>query len=182
MLHLNTQVCMLFTGIFTDSRLVIVISKYDDALRMSAELSDDIKEENVKEEACKFVQEACPNAKISPNDVLPVSGRWAFHARMLATTPPHKPGHETWKKLVKKSLDEVPNATSGQEEEPSTSLVNLEDGELSAMLDKASGIANLEARYVYCMYNYVNNTPDVFYVLTKNYVDETSLAGLTYKC
>ena len=147
---------MLFTGVFTDNRLVIVISKYDDALKMSAEFSDDINEENVKTEACKFVQEACPGAKISPNDVLPVSGRWAYHARMLAITSRNKPGHEKCWELAKKSLDEIPNATSGQGEKPSTSLVNLEDHELSAILEKASGIANLEARYVYCMSNSVD--------------------------
>lgn len=65
---------------------------------------------------------------------------------MLANCHPHEPAYRTYRKNVEKSLDEVPNATCGQEERPSTSFVKLEDHELSAMLEEASGIAMLEAR------------------------------------
>ena len=151
------------TGVFQGNRLIIVITQFDQ-VSGSAELSDtdeEITEETVKKQTCQFVHKACPGVKFSPDDVLLVSGRWAYHARMLAATPPHGPtqcAHDGFQARVKRLLRDVPNSTCGQGEDPNVSFDKLGDAELSAKLEEASGIATLEARYfkfhillVYCI-------------------------------
>ena len=133
------------TGVFEGNRLIIVITKFDQQSG-SAELSDtneEITEEEAKEKTCQFVCEICPSAKISHDDVLPVSGRWAYHARMLANSSKCEPTHNRCQSNVRKCLADVPNRTCGQGEDP---YANLEDSNLSAELEKASGITVLEAR------------------------------------
>ena len=153
------------TGIFDDNRLIIVITKFD-LVRVSQsedyteeettediteeiveETAEEITEDKVKEAACLSVSNACHGAKISPDNVIPVSGRWAFHARMLARSHPGSTNHKRCRQIVMKCLGEVCDLTCGQGEKPSTSLVKLEDHELSARLEEFSGIANLEVRY-----------------------------------
>ena len=142
------------TGVFEDNRLIIVVTKFDQVRESESEdyteedsTGEEITEERVKAATCEFVSKVCQGAKISPDNVIPLSGRWAYHARMLANCHPHEPAYRTYRRNVEKSLGEVPNATCGQEENPSQSFVNLEDHELSAKLEKASGIAMLETRY-----------------------------------
>ena len=127
--------------------MIIVITKFDEVNRSSDPDEDEVTEEKVKEEACQFVCEACPGAAISPGDVLPVSGWWAYNARMLANTGPQVSTHNRCLVAVKKCLHEVPNSTCGQGEDPNMSLDRLGDDELSAKLEEASGIVTLEARY-----------------------------------
>ena len=140
------------TGVFQGNRLIIVITQFDQ-VSGSAELSDtdeEITEEGVKKQTCQFVHKACPGVKFSPDDVLLVSGRWAYHARMLAVTPPHGPtqcAHDKCQGIVKRLLRDVPNSTCGQGEYPTVSFDKLGGDELSAKLEEASGIATLEARY-----------------------------------
>ena len=141
------------TGVFEDKRLVIVVTKFDQVHESKLEdyteedsTGDEITEERVKAAACESVSKVCHGAEISPDNVIPVSGKWAYHARMLANCLPHEPAYHTYRKNVEESLDKVPNATCGQEERPSTSFVNLEHHELSAKLEEASRITMLEAR------------------------------------
>lgn len=140
------------TGVFQGNRLIIVITQYDQ-VSGSAELSDtgeEITEEEVKKQTCQFVYKACPGIKFSPDDVLLVSGRWAYHARMLAVTPPHGTTQSAYDKcqgIVKRLLRDVPNSACGQGEDPTVSFDKLGGDELSAKLEDASGIATLEARY-----------------------------------
>ena len=150
---LQLHVCTIYvTGVFQSNRLIIVITQYDQ-VSGSSELSDtdeEITEEGVKKQTCQFVHKACPGVKFSPDDVLLVSGRWAYHARMLAVTPPHGPtqrANEKFQATVKRLLRDVPNTTCGQGEDPTVSFDKLGGDELSAKLEEASGIATLEARY-----------------------------------
>ena len=143
---------MLFlTGVFHDNRVIIVITKFDEVNRSSdPDEDDEVTEEKLKEETCQFVSKACPGATILPDDVLLVSGKWAYNARMLANTGPEEPNHHRCQDAVKRCLRDVPNATCGQGENPSMSLDKLGDDELSAKLEEASGIIALEARYSGC--------------------------------
>ena len=143
------------TGVFDDNRLIIVITKFD-LVRVSQsediteEITEDpaeeITEDKVKEATCLSVSKACDGARISPDNVIPVSGRWAYQARMLAKVDPESPNHKKFRQIVVKGL-EVCDLTCGQGEKPSTSLVKLGDHELSTKLEGFSGITNLEARY-----------------------------------
>ena len=137
------------TGVFEDNRLIIVITKFD-LVHVSQsedyneeEITEEITEEKVKAATCLYVSRACQGARISPANVIPVSGRWAFHARMLAMNRQHESSRRRCRQNVEKCLAEVPSPTCGQEEKPST---RLEDNELSTKLEIASGIANLEVR------------------------------------
>ena len=156
------------TGIFADNCLIVVITKFD-LVRVSQsedyteeetseDVTEEITEDKVKEATCLFVSNACDGAKISPANVIPVSGRWAYHARMLAYharmlagSHPESKNHKKCRQTVVKCLqsDEVCDLTCGQGEELSTSLFKLEDHELSAKLEELSGIANLEVRYIF---------------------------------
>ena len=112
----------------------------------SGDLSDteeEISEEEAKEKTCQFVRKICPSAKISHDDVLPVSGKWAYHARMLANSSPWELTHYRCQSNVRKCLADVPNRMCAQGEDP---YAVLEDSKLSTELEKASGITVLEAR------------------------------------
>ena len=144
----------LFTGVFQGNRLVIVITKFDQQSG-SAYLSgtgEEITEEQVKKQTCQFVREACTGVDISPDDVLPVSGRWAYNARMLANTPPHEPNHHKCQTSVKICLLAIRDQACGEGEDLNTSLDELPDHKLIAKLEEASGIATLEARYSQAYY------------------------------
>ena len=141
------------TGVFEDNRLIIVITKFDlvhvsqsedyNEEETTEKITEEITEEKVKAATCLYVSKACQGARISPANVIPVSGRWAFHARMLAVNRKHESSRRKCRQNVERCLAEVPSPTCGQEERPST---RLEDKELSAKLEIASGIANLEVR------------------------------------
>ena len=133
---------------FEGNRLIIVITKFDQQSEL-VELYDteeEITEEDVKEQTCQFVRGICPSAKISHDDVLPVSGRWAYHARMLASTPRHHAMHSRYNEIVKSCLCAGPNPTRGQEEDLYTCLDEYEDHELSKKLEEVSGVTKLEER------------------------------------
>ena len=138
---------------FKGSRLIIVVTKFDQAIE-SAKRSDppeEMTEEKVKKQVFQFVHRAC-GVEFSNDDVLVVSGWWAYNARMLDMTPPYGDGpsqltHKRYQDAVKRCLHDVPNATCGQGEDPNMSLDKLGDDELSAKLEKASGIVTLEERY-----------------------------------
>lgn len=139
----------MFTGVFQDNRLIVVITKFDEQL---ADTDEEITEGEVKEETCQFVQKACPGATISPNDVLPVSGRWAYYARMLAMTGRQEPTHQRYYNEVMRCLHNVRGQPCGEGEKLNTSLDPLTDDELSAKLEEASRITTLEARYSQAYY------------------------------
>ena len=143
----------MFTGVFKGNRLIIVVTKFDLALNLAkdADPPEEMTEEKVKKKVYQFVHKNC-GVEFSSDDVLVVSGSWAYNARMLDMTPPYGDGptqqaHQKYLNAVKKCLRDVPNATCGQGEDPNMSLDKLGDDELSAELEKASGIITLEARY-----------------------------------
>ena len=112
-----------------------------------SDIDEEITKEYVKRKTCQFVHEICPSAEISHEDVLPVSGRWAYYARMLAISDASLFSHARYYDNVRKSLREVPNPTCGLEDDPYTCLDKLGDDVLSAKLEDASGITTLEERY-----------------------------------
>ena len=142
------HVCILFTGVSKDNRLIIVVTKFDKVISSSKECDppEEMTEEIVKKQVCQFVHRAC-GVEFSNDDVLVVSGQWAYIARMLAMTPPYKASHLRCQDAVKRCLRDVPNATCGQGEDPNMSLDKLGDDVLCAKLEEASGIITLEERY-----------------------------------
>ena len=142
------HVCILFTGVSKDNRLIIVVTQFDRTSMhaMLIDSSEEMTEEKVKKQVCQFVHQTC-GVEFSNDDVLVVSGIWAYYARMLAMTPPHYPTRERCRASVKRCLHDVPIATCGQGEDPYMSLDKLGDDELSAKLEEASGIITLEERY-----------------------------------
>jgi len=135
---MNIFCLFLFTGVFQDNLVIVAIPKFDQQ-SMSAVFSDtkeEITEGEMKEETCQFVREACTGVDISPDNV---SGRWAYHARMLAMTDPKEVMRQ--KHNVKKCLHNVQGQACGEGEKLSTSLDELP---VSAKLEEASG---MEARY-----------------------------------
>ena len=150
------HVCILFTGVSKDNRLIIVVTKFDQVILLSKdsdtceEMTEEIvTEEEMKKQACQFVHKAC-GVEFSNDDVLVVFGIWAYYARMLAMTPPYGPtliAHRRYQAIAKKYLCDVPNTTRGQGEDPNMSLDKLGDDVLSAKLEEASGIITLEERY-----------------------------------
>ena len=139
----------LFTDVFQGNRLIVVITKFDEQL---ADTDEEITEGEVKDETCQFVHEACAGVELSPNNVLPVSGKWAYNARMLAMTAPQKPTHYKYRDMVKKCLQNLSNQACGEGEKLSKILDELPGDELSAKLEEASGITTLEARYSQAYY------------------------------
>ena len=127
-----------------------MVTKFDRTSK-EARLSDppeEMTEEKVKKQVCKFIHKAC-GVEFSNDDVLVVTGIWAYYARMLATIPPYGPTQLAYTKCyenMKRCLHDVPNATCGQGEDPNVSLDILGGDELSAKLEKASGIVTLEER------------------------------------
>ena len=142
------HVCILFTGVSKGTRLIIVVTKFDQAIQSAEDfdLYEEITEEKVKKQVCQLVHKTC-GVEFSNDDVLVVSGIWAYNARMLANTGPEVPTHDRYQKSVKNCLCDVPNATCGQGEDPCMSLDKVGDDVLSAKLEEASGIITLEERY-----------------------------------
>ena len=73
----------MLAGVFEDRRLIIVVTKFDRTVDPD-DTDEKITVEKVQEKVCQSVREACPDAKISFDDVVPLSGLWAFQAQMLA--------------------------------------------------------------------------------------------------
>ena len=136
---------MLLTGLYKGISLIVVITQIDRVIESAGyfDTDEEITVEQVKKQTCQFLREVCPTVVISHDDVLVVSGRWAYLARMLANTYPHESTHSSCRLAVIRCLNSARNI----DESPNMSLNLLPDNELSAKLEAASGIAALEQRY-----------------------------------
>ena len=138
----------LLAGVFEDRRLITVVTQFDRTVEPDGIDEEEITVEKVQEKVCQSVREACPDVKISVDDVLPLSGLWAYHARMLAMSHPDKPEYSLYRKSVERSLSRYRSLPCGQGESPSACLTKLSDDQLVKALLDSSGFASLEARYV----------------------------------
>ena len=137
----------MLAGVFEDRRLIIVVTHFDRTAEPDG-IDEGITVEKVQEKVCQSVRKACPDVKISVDDVLPLSGLWAYHARMLAMSHPDKPEYSLYRKSVERSLSHYRSLPCGQGESPSACLTKLSDDQLVKALLDSSGFASLEERYV----------------------------------
>ena len=132
---------------FEDERLIIVVTQFDVATQPD-DSGEDIPAEEVQEDVCQFVSEACPDVKMSRDDVLPLSGLWAYNARMLTCHPDGRQ-HSTYRTSVERSLSICPSIPRGEGESRS-SFLGARDDELAEKLLEFSLLNSLEARYNNC--------------------------------
>lgn len=157
----NVAIAILLpAGVFEDRRLIIVITQFDLMLEPDS-TDEEITVEKVQELVCQSVREACPDAKISFDDVLPLSGVWAYRARMLAKSRPDEPNYSTTREVVVRYLSNYQSSPCGQGESPSLCLSIQNDDHLVEKLLGISRIASLEERYTLAVcilnFNFVHN-------------------------
>ena len=137
-------ILFLFAGIFENKRLIIVVTCFD-RLLVPDGTGEEITAQKVQEHVCQSIKKACPHAKISCDDVLPLFGLWAYHARMLATCHPEEPGYTQCRECVEYCLSQYQSLPRGQGESQSSCLSELSGDELAKQLLDVSGFASLEA-------------------------------------
>lgn len=99
----------------------------------------------------QLVSEACPHVKISRDDVLPVSGLWAYNARMLISHP-DGPERDNYRRSVEWYLSQCQSLPCGQGESRISHFTRKSDDELAKQLLDVSGLDSIEKRYN-IMYN-----------------------------
>ena len=120
-------------GVFTDRRLLVVVTHFDVSYTNMMEdqvLSPDVVREQV-DEAVKAATEG--NVSLMKDDVVLVSGMWAFAARKLLYT------HDNDPKLMHKAREYLMDFGIN----PST-VTSAQD--LARQLEEASGITSVEQR------------------------------------
>ena len=138
----------MLAGVFEDRRLIIVVTKFDRTVDPD-DTDEKITVEKVQEKVCLSVREACPDAKISFDDVVPLSGLWAFQAQMLAMSQPDdEDGYRRHRDRVVRSLSQYQPFPCGQGESLGSALAKQSDDQLVQALVDASGLAGLKERYV----------------------------------
>jgi len=137
----------LLAGVFEDRRLVIVVTQFDRTVEPD-DTDEGITVEKVQEKVCQSVRKACPDVNISVDDVLPLSGLWAYHARMLAMSHPDEREYSKYRRKAEKYLSDYQSFPCGQGENQSTCLRNQSDDELATKLLDISRFASLEGRYI----------------------------------
>ena len=109
-------------------------------------INEEITVEKVHRRVQQLVSKACPDVTLSVDDVLPLSGLWAFNARMLMSHP-DGPEHDIYRRNVVWCLTQNQSLPSGQHESRSSCFLGKTDDELAKQLLDVSGFARLEARY-----------------------------------
>ena len=141
---------MLLAGVFEDRRLIIAVAQFDRTIQLD-DTNEEITVEDVREKVHQLVSEACPDVTISCDDVLPLSGLWAYSARMLMSHP-NGPEHSKYRRNAESYLRQYQSLPGGQGESQSSSLTSRNDDELVEQLLDVSRFASLEARYDYLPY------------------------------
>jgi len=137
----------LLAGVFEDRRLIIVVTQFDRTVEPDGIDEEEITVEKVQEKVCQSVREACPDAKISFDDVVPLSGLWAFQAQMLAMSQPDdEDGYRRHRDRVVRSLSKYQPFPCGQGESLGSALAKQSDDQLVQALLDASGLAGLKER------------------------------------
>ena len=139
------MVFFLPAGVHKDKRLTIVLTQLDLAVQPD-ESGNQMTAEKVKGKALQFLSEKFPDIQISGDDVLPLSGLWAYNARMLMSHR-DEPQYSMYKKSVEKCLSNCPSLPGGEGESQSSFLARHSDDELARVLLDASQLHTLETRY-----------------------------------
>ena len=126
---------------------MIVVTQFDRTVEPD-DTDEGITVEKVQEKVCQSVRKACPDVNISVDDVLPLSGLWAYHARMLAMSHPDEREYSKYRRKAEKYLSDYQSFPCGQGENQSTCLRNQSDDELATKLLDISRFASLEGRYI----------------------------------
>ena len=137
----------MLAGVFEDRRLIVVVTQFDRTVEPD-DTDEGITVEKVQEKVCQSVRKACPDVNISVDDVLPLSGLWAYHARMLAMSHPDEREYSKYRRKAEKYLSDYQSFPCGQGENQSTCLRNQSDDELATKLLDISRFASLEERYI----------------------------------
>ena len=122
-------------GIFKEGRLIIVMNKLDQITSG----------ENIRERVCKYIQDKvchCEAKDIPREAVIPVYGKWAFEARMLAGDQSNER-----KETVAQILSQRSSQPCGQGEDHKKVLVEMPSEDLAKELERISSITILERRY-----------------------------------
>ncbi len=134
--------------IFNQRRLIVVVTKLDEAKKSSGYHNDDEDElvdiKSVVEKICKYIQKVCgcSNERIPEDIVIPVFGKWADDARWLAKKPECKNRIDKVVEILSRSKWQP----AGQGETPRSSLSKRSAEWLSEELLKITGIQELEKR------------------------------------
>ena len=102
--------------------------------------------ENIREKVCKFIQDKvchCEAKDIPREAVIPVYGKWAFEARMLARDQ----SNDQRKKTVAQILSQRSSQPFGQGENHEEVLAKKPSEDLAKELEQISNITILERRY-----------------------------------
>jgi len=150
----TSKISLLFTiflcaGILEGRRLIIVVTQFDRTYGPN-NTGEEITVQEVYEKVCQLVSEACPDVKISCDDVLPVSGLWAYNARMLMSHP-DGPEHDNYRRSVEWCLPQCQSLPCGQGQSWSSYFTDKSDDELAKQLLDVSGLASIEERYNNCL-------------------------------
>ena len=126
----------LITDVFRDQRLVIAVTHFDIAF----EAHDQIPADEIKQKVCTMIKSAVGES--FPQDlVIPVCSRWAQYAQQLR----YSPSDENAKTTALKFLDDYDEDPRGQAE----GIESLDPVHIADRLEKASGILEIEQRYVF---------------------------------
>jgi len=129
-------------GVFEDRRLIIVVTKFDQTNPPYD--TDPTSVETVYKKVCELVSKACPDATIRCDDVLPLSGLWAFSAQMLMS---HTCGPEhNYRRMAEQVLSQYQSVPCGEDESKSSCLTKKKDDELAKKLLSLSKFGSLKAR------------------------------------
>ena len=125
---------------------MIVVTQFDRTVEPD-DTDEGITVEKVQEKVCQSVRKACPDVNISVDDVLPLSGLWAYHARML-TCQSEELERQRCRQDVERCLQNYRSLPCGLGKSLSSQLTVQNGDEPAKTLLDASEFASLETRYV----------------------------------
>ena len=128
----------LITDVFRDQRLVIAVTHFD-IFHKSFVPHDKIPADEIKQKVCKTIKSAV-GIDFPQDLVIPVCSTWAQFAQQLR----YKPRDEKSKTTALRCLDDYDEDPRGQAE----GIESLDPVHIADRLEKASGILEIEQRYV----------------------------------
>ena len=137
-----------------DGRLAVCVTKFDaiysNKSRKRARRAAPTTVEMVRANLVTSIKEATGTV-ISDDTIIPLCGEWALAASKLASCLISDPNDEKQQRLddAAKDLEDYPHLSlpGGQEQSPKDAIESLEPMVLIDHLEKASGVADLKARY-----------------------------------
>ena len=148
------MIFLINTAALRDGRLAVGVTKFDtiysNKSRKRARRAAPTTVENVRANLVTSIKEATGTV-VSDDTIIPLCGEWALAASKLASCLISDPNDEKQKRLedAAEDLEDYPHLSlpGGQEQSPKDAIKNLEPMALIDHLEKASGVADLKARY-----------------------------------